>query len=155
MSVRETALRTGAPCQLLGALLGAHVAHAHVSLPLAPLLLAHVVSDPPCLVVLFAPGVVASASAVAPIPREGCAHGSTPLGRGLGGDARGDDAAALLPGALGEHAEMLFLARLLLLRQLLLHERALADFLAGMAVGDEERLGELCKVVVDVYLRGG
>ena len=41
---------------------------------------------------------------------------------------------------------------LLLLRNLLLHESTLPDFLARMPVGDEESFREFSKVVVDVDL---
>lgn len=68
--------------------------------------------------------------------------------------AAADDmhAAALLPRAHREHAQVLLLGLLLLLRNLLLHQRALANFFARVAVGDVERLGELRKAVVDVDL---
>jgi len=46
-------------------------------------------------------------------------------------------------------AEVLLLLRLLLLGELLLHEGALLDFLARVAVGGEEGLGELGELVVD------
>ena len=142
---------------MLGTLLCAHVVHPHLTFSLLSFLLSHLITDLSGLLVhlvlsvpflllftLTLTATATSAAAVTPVTSESRLHGSR--------FRCGGNPGALLSCSLREHSEVLLLAGFLLLRDLLLHESALADLLSGMSISDEKRFGEFGEVVVDVNI---